>query len=215
MFKANFFCSFIMGRMTHYPQLTYWTQPTTLEQSRTAQAPPTHTPTPIRHSRRQSSHGNGRSFTFDNTYDIGNFRAHIAFSAHRRLKNYLRSSEVRPPKQLLADCRLLVPTNNAKGILENLSMGMRMAKYKMTTAPPPPFHVSKRSAACSYGPTLPLPYENLEAYSMEVPCEWTKNIERCPVNKASTPTKTLSLGRTNQCVINWQPLGIRSSAGCS
>ena len=38
---------------------------------------------------------------------------------------------------------MLVPTINAKGILENLSRGMRMAEWNMT----PPSHVSQHSAA--------------------------------------------------------------------
>ena len=42
---------------------------------------------------------------------------------------------------------MLVPTINAKGILENLSRGMRMAEWNMTPLPPPPPHVSQHSAA--------------------------------------------------------------------
>ena len=42
--------------------------------------------------------------------------------------------------------RLLVPMNNAKGISENLSRGMRMANWKMS-APTPFPHVSKSSTA--------------------------------------------------------------------
>ena len=49
-----------------------------------------------------------------------------------------------------------MPTINAKGILENLSRGMRFrtAEWKMRGGgpPPPPFHVSKRSAASDGGP---------------------------------------------------------------
>ena len=40
----------------------------------------------------------------------------------------------------------LVPTNNAKGILENLSWGLRMDRVKYCP-PPLPLQVSKRSAA--------------------------------------------------------------------
>ena len=53
--------------------------------SRRSLAPP---PSPLKNT-----------FTFDTTCDIGNFRAHIAFSDLRRLKNFLRSSEARPPEQ--------------------------------------------------------------------------------------------------------------------
>ena len=42
--------------------------------------------------------------------------------------------------------RLVVPMNNAKGISENLSRGMRMANWKMS-APTPFPHVSKSSTA--------------------------------------------------------------------
>ena len=54
-----------MGRITHYPQLTYWAQPTPLEQSHTAHAPPTHPPTPIRHSMRQSDYTATNEAIFD------------------------------------------------------------------------------------------------------------------------------------------------------
>ena len=47
----------------------------------------------------------------------------------------------------------LVPTNNAKGILENLSWGLRMERVKYS--PPPPLQVSKCSAALAWVSGLP------------------------------------------------------------
>ena len=66
------------------------------------------------------------------------------FSALRQLKNYLRSTmkQAHLNNCLLMHCHksimntLLVPMNNAKGILENLSRGMRMAEWKVN---PPSF----------------------------------------------------------------------------
>ena len=66
------------------------------------------------------------------------------FSALRQLKNYLRSTmkQAYLNNCLLMHCHKLimntplVPTNNAKGILENLSLGMRMAEWKVN---PPSF----------------------------------------------------------------------------
>ena len=79
------------------------------------------------------------------------------FSALRRLKNYQRSTmkqdRLKIMIYLLMHChksirdtldtvkgqtlwRLLVPMNIAKGILENLSRGMRMANWEMSALPP-------------------------------------------------------------------------------
>ena len=71
------------------------------------------------------------------------------FSALRQLKNYLRSTmkQAHLNNCLLMHCHesitntLLVPTNNAKGTLQNLSRGMYMAEWKVN---PPSFKTLHR-----------------------------------------------------------------------
>ena len=71
------------------------------------------------------------------------------FSALRQLKNYLRSTmnQAHLNNCLLMHCHesitntLLVPTNNAKGTLQNLSRGMHMAEWKVN---PPSFKMLHR-----------------------------------------------------------------------
>ena len=79
------------------------------------------------------------------------------FSALRRLKNYLRSTKKQDPLNnylLMHSHKSITDTigtvriverfacaveKQKKAILENLSRGMRMAEWKMSTPPPPPF----------------------------------------------------------------------------
>ena len=71
------------------------------------------------------------------------------FSALTQLKNYLRSTmkQAHLNNCLLIHCHksimntLLVPTNNAKGTLQNLSRGMHMAEWKVN---PPSFKMLRR-----------------------------------------------------------------------
>ena len=84
---------------------------------------------------------------FDNNFDIS---AHI-FSPQTTQEFPKKHNEAGTPEQQPTDAlsqidyghngKLPVPTNNAKGILENLSRGMRMAEWKLSPL------VSKRSAA--------------------------------------------------------------------
>ena len=70
-----------------------------------------------------------------------NLGAHVAsltperkFSSLRRLKNYLRSTMKQEQKSITDTLRcLLVPTNNAKGILEYLSRDMLMAECSVSS----------------------------------------------------------------------------------
>ena len=80
---------------------------------------------------------------FEVTCGIGDFRAQIFYS-QTTPELPKKQREAGPPEQLPTDAllqidyrhtrhgrlqtRLLVPMNNAKGILENLSRGMRMAE---------------------------------------------------------------------------------------
>ena len=73
---------------------------------------------------------------FDNTCDINDFREHIFCPQnYLRIKqdclnNYPQWYIVTNRLRTKTLWRLLVPTNNAKGILENLSRSMRMAEWK-------------------------------------------------------------------------------------
>ena len=83
---------------------------------------------------------------FDNTCDIGDFKAHIFYQQTTQelpKKHHEAGSPEQLPTNALSQidyghtrhCKrlqrgLLMPTNNAKGILENLGMGMRMRMAK-------------------------------------------------------------------------------------
>ena len=104
-------------------------------------------------------------------YDCWHRRAHTHSSTLRRLKNYLKSTMNQDrlnkleqlPKDALSQIdywhrwKNVVPTKNAKGILENLSSGMPMAEWKMSSSSskrPPPLRTSwmkrgQRSVLCN------------------------------------------------------------------
>lgn len=104
--------------------------------------------------RQRSGRGGGRAVAKirvwyrKHLYDCWHRRAHTHSSTLRRLKNYLKSTMNQDrlnkleqlPKDALSQIdywhrwKNVVPTKNAKGILENLSSGMPMAEWKMSSS---------------------------------------------------------------------------------